>query len=97
MNRLKALEAENPELITPDSPTQRVGGKPADGFQKVPHSRPMLSLDNAYNPDDLRAWDTRIRAALPPVRNLRLHLRAQARRPLPGPPLHPRQATAPPI
>ena len=65
MNRLKALEAEHPDLLTPDSPTQRVGGKPANGFSKVPHSRPMLSLDNAYNPDDLRAWDTRVRAALP--------------------------------
>ena len=41
MNRLRALEAEHPELITPDSPTQRVGGKPADGFAKVPHTRPM--------------------------------------------------------
>ena len=65
MNRLKALEAEHPDLLTPDSPTQRVGGKPANGFSKVAHSRPMLSLDNAYNPDDLRAWDTRVRAALP--------------------------------
>ncbi len=66
MNRLKALETEHPALLTPDSPTQRVGGKPADGFQKVPHSRQMLSLDNAYNEEDLRAWDTRVRAALPP-------------------------------
>ena len=65
MNRLKALEAEHLDLLTPDSPTQRVGGKPANGFSKVAHSRPMLSLDNAYNPDDLRAWDTRVRAALP--------------------------------
>ncbi len=65
MNRLKALEAEHPDLLTPDSPTQRVGGKPANGFTKLPHSRPMLSLDNAYNPEELRAWDTRVRAALP--------------------------------
>jgi DNA ligase (NAD+) len=65
MNRLKALEADHPEEIVPDSPTQRVGGKPKDGFQKVAHSRPMLSLDNAYNEQDLRAWDTRIREALP--------------------------------
>ena len=65
MNRLKALERENPDLLTPDSPTQRVGGKPKDGFQKVPHSRPMLSLDNAYNDDELRAWDTRVRNGLP--------------------------------
>jgi DNA ligase (NAD+) len=65
MNQLKALEAEHPELITPDSPTQRVGGKPREGFVKTPHSRPMLSLDNAYNEDELRAWDQRIREALP--------------------------------
>jgi DNA ligase (NAD+) len=64
MNQLKALEAEHPELVTPDSPTQRVGGKPADGFQKVPHSRPMLSLDNAYNEEDLKAWDARVRGGL---------------------------------
>ena len=65
MNRLKSLEAANPDLITPDSPTQRVGGKPKDGFPKLPHSRPMLSLDNAYNEADLRAWATRLEAALP--------------------------------
>ena len=64
MNRLKALEQEHPGLVTPDSPTQRVGGKPADGFQKVSHSRPMLSLDNAYNVEDLRAWDARVRGGL---------------------------------
>jgi DNA ligase (NAD+) len=64
MNRLKALEAERPELITEDSPTQRVGGKPAEGFGKVGHSRPMLSLDNAYNDEDLRAWDARVRGGL---------------------------------
>lgn len=64
MNRLKSLERDHPELITQDSPTQRVGGKPKDGFAKVAHSRPMLSLDNAYNEDDLRAWDQRVRGAL---------------------------------
>jgi DNA ligase (NAD+) len=64
MNRLKALEAEHPELVTPDSPTQRVGGKPAEGFVKAAHSRPMLSLDNAYNDEELRAWDVRVRAGL---------------------------------
>src|SRR5690348_14102019 len=61
MQQLKRLEAENPELITSDSPTQRVGGKPAEGFEKVHHSRPMLSLDNAYNEEELRAWDRRVR------------------------------------
>jgi DNA ligase (NAD+) len=61
MNQLKALEAEHPELLRPDSPTQRIGGRPAEGFQKVPHSRPMLSLDNAYNEEELRDWDRRVR------------------------------------
>ncbi len=61
MNQLKRLEAEHPDLITPDSPTQRVGGKPAEGFQKAQHSRPMLSLDNAYTIDELRDWDRRVR------------------------------------
>jgi DNA ligase (NAD+) len=64
MNQLKALEAEHPELVTPDSPTQRVGGKPKDGFTKVAHSRPMLSLDNAYNADELRAWAERVTGGL---------------------------------
>lgn len=64
MNQLRALEAAHPEMVTEDSPTQRVGGKPADGFEKVSHSRRMLSLDNAYNDDDLRAWDARVRAGL---------------------------------
>jgi DNA ligase (NAD+) len=71
VNRLKALEAEHPELITPDSPTQRVGGKPKEGFVKVPHSRPMLSLDNAYSEDELRAWAARVEAALPPKEKVR--------------------------
>ena len=60
MNELKRLEAEHPQLITPDSPTQRVGGKPREGFVKVPHSSPMLSLDNAYSEDDLRDWERRV-------------------------------------
>ena len=64
MNRLKALEAEHPELVTPDSPTQRVGGKPKEGFSKVAHSRPMLSLDNAYNEAELRAWADRVAGGL---------------------------------
>jgi DNA ligase (NAD+) len=71
VNRLRALEAEHPELVTPDSPTQRVGGKPKDGFQKVAHSRPMLSLDNAYNEADLRAWDERVRGGLPSTEAVR--------------------------
>src|ERR1700738_121579 len=60
MNELKRIEAEHPELVTPDSPSQRVGGKPAEGFQKVRHSRPMLSLDNAYTEEELRDWDRRV-------------------------------------
>jgi DNA ligase (NAD+) len=65
MNRLKKIEQEHPDLVTPDSPSQRVGGKPREGFVKMPHSRPMLSLDNAYNEGELRAWEQRIRDALP--------------------------------
>jgi DNA ligase (NAD+) len=61
MNELKRIEAAHPELVTPDSPTQRVGGKPAEGFQKVRHSRPMLSLDNAYTAEELADWDRRVR------------------------------------
>src|SRR5512142_760269 len=60
VNELKALEAAHPELVTPDSPTQRVGGKPREGFVKVEHSAPMLSLDNAYNEEELREWDRRV-------------------------------------
>src|SRR3989454_9044390 len=59
MNELKNLEAEHPDLITPDSPTQRVGGKPREGFVKVRHSSPMLSLDNAYTEEELRNWERR--------------------------------------
>jgi len=60
MRQLKDLEAEHPELITADSPTQRVGGKPREGFVKVPHSSPMLSLDNTYSEEELRAWERRV-------------------------------------
>ena len=71
MNKLKRVEEMHPELITPDSPSQRVGGKPRDGFVKMPHSRPMLSLDNAYNEEELRAWDQRVREALPSSETVR--------------------------
>ncbi len=60
MNDLKKLEAANPELVTLDSPTQRVGGKPREGFVKVGHSTPMLSLDNAYSEEELRNWERRV-------------------------------------
>jgi DNA ligase (NAD+) len=59
--RLRQLEEENPHLMTPDSPTRRVGGQPAEGFDEYTHRRPMLSLDNSYNIDDLRAFDERCR------------------------------------
>ncbi len=61
MNQLKALEAKYPDLVTPDSPTQRVGGSPREGFQTVRHKRPMLSLDNAFSYDELREFDRRVR------------------------------------
>ena len=60
MNELKRLEAEHPALVTPDSPTQRVGGKPREGFVKAKHSSPMLSLDNAYSEEELRDWERRV-------------------------------------
>jgi DNA ligase (NAD+) len=63
-DELKRLEAEHPELVTPDSPTQRVGGEPVDGFARVSHEPPMLSIDNTYSLDDLRQFDARIAKAL---------------------------------
>jgi DNA ligase (NAD+) len=60
MNELKRLEAKHPALVTPDSPTQRVGGKPREGFVKAKHSSPMLSLDNAYTEEELRDWERRV-------------------------------------
>jgi DNA ligase (NAD+) len=64
MRRLQDLEAQHPGLITPDSPTQRVGGKPREGFVKAPHSAPMLSLDNALNEGELKDFDRRVRDLL---------------------------------
>ena len=61
LQKLQQLEEAHPELITPDSPTQRVGGRPAEGFPEVVHTRQMLSLDNSYNIDELRAFDERCR------------------------------------
>ena len=65
MRELKALEAESPDLIAPDSPTQRVAGAPIDAFQPVEHRVAMLSLDNATSPDDLREFEARIGRVLP--------------------------------
>jgi DNA ligase (NAD+) len=64
MNELKAIEGDHPELVTPGSPTQRVGGRPVEGFATVEHLQPMLSLDNAYTEEDLRAFDDRVRKGL---------------------------------
>lgn len=64
MRELMALETEHPDLLTPDSPTQRVGGRVEEGFATVEHVEPMLSLDNAYSEDELRAFDERVRKGL---------------------------------
>ncbi len=64
LDELRRLEQENPELRTPDSPTQRVGGRPLEKFEHVQHAEPMLSLGNARSEEELRAWETRIRNLL---------------------------------
>jgi DNA ligase (NAD+) len=61
LHELERLEAEHPDLVTVDSPTQRVAGRPVEGFPTVQHLMPMLSLDNAYNEEELRAFDERVR------------------------------------
>jgi len=72
LEELKALEARHPELVTPDSPTRRVGGEPIEGFTTVEHSQPMLSIDNTYSEEELREFDARVHRALGdrPVRYL---------------------------
>jgi len=64
MRELRELEAQYPELVTPDSPTQRVGFKPAEGFREVPHAEPMLSLDDAMSEDEVKEFDERIKRFL---------------------------------
>ena len=64
LRELQELEADHPELVTSDSPTQRVAGRPVDGFETVEHSAQMLSLDNAYSEDEIQAFDERIRKGL---------------------------------
>ena len=64
LRELQALEQAHPDLITSDSPTQRVAGRPVEGFDIVEHAAPMLSLDNAYTEDEMRAFDERVRKAL---------------------------------
>ena len=66
MHELQSLEAQWPVLVTPESPTQRVGGEPIEGFETVTHAGPMLSIDNTYNPGELRAFDERVRRGLGP-------------------------------
>src|SRR5256714_7672491 len=61
LDELRAIEAEHPELVTPDSPTQRVGGEPVSDLEKVRHPQAMLSLANARSADELRAWIQRMR------------------------------------
>jgi DNA ligase (NAD+) len=64
VHELETLERDHPDLVTADSPTQRVGGRAAEGFESVQHAEPMLSLDNAYNEDELREFDERLRRGL---------------------------------
>ncbi len=65
MAELAGLERQHPELVTPDSPTRRVGGAPTEGFRTVEHAVPMLSLDNTYSPEELLAFDARVKKRLP--------------------------------
>jgi DNA ligase (NAD+) len=64
LDELKKIEADHPDLVTPDSPTQRVGGAPIDEFRTVRHRVPMLSIDNTYSPEEVREWDRSIRKLL---------------------------------
>ena len=64
LKELEALEAQYPDLVTPDSPTQRVGGEPLEGFETVEHAVPMMSIDNTYSAEELRAFDDRVRRGL---------------------------------
>src|SRR5688500_5474080 len=66
MRELEQLEADHPDLASDDSPTRRVGGRVAAGFETVQHAQPMLSLDNAYSEEELRAFDERVRRGLEP-------------------------------
>ena len=64
VHELQNLERDHPDLVTPESPTQRVGGRAVEGFESVRHAEPMLSLDNAYNEDELKEFDERLRRGL---------------------------------
>src|SRR6185369_13908390 len=65
LQELMDLEKKHPELVTPDSPTQRVGGQPIPGFKQITHKVPMLSIENSYDEADLRKFDADVRKALP--------------------------------
>ncbi|MEM8864155.1 MAG: NAD-dependent DNA ligase LigA [Planctomycetota bacterium] len=67
LERLRQLETDHPEHLTPDSPTQRVGGEPIEGFETVPHARPMYSIDNTYDEQGLRKWGDRCFEATSPA------------------------------
>lgn len=71
---LKKLEEEFPEFLTPDSPTQRVGGKPLEKFVAVPHETPMLSLNDVFTPEELQAWLARVQKLLPEQKEFEFHL-----------------------
>ena len=82
LDELRGIEAENPELRTPDSPTQRVGGEPVEGFEQYEHREPMLSLANARSAEEMEAWEARIRRLLDALRHRRRadRLRVASRR-----------------
>ena len=79
VERLKKLEAEHPELVTPDSPTQRIGDQPVEGLTPVEHRVPMLSIENTYSLDELKKYGERV-AKLLPRRADRVGRRAEGRR-----------------
>src|SRR5665647_3871875 len=80
MQTLIELETRHPELITTDSPTQRVGGTPSEGFEKVTYTRPKLSLSNAFDPGDLRDFDRRVRQTCPEATLSLIHISEPTRR-----------------
>src|ERR1041385_4524183 len=69
-HELSQIEAGHPELITPDSPTQRVAGEPLPGFKQIRHSRRMLSLNDVFNEDELQAWISRIQKLVLAAKNI---------------------------
>ena len=83
LGELAGLEAEFPELASPDSPTRRVGGEPLAGFEPVEHRLPMLSLDNTYSYDELRRFDERVRKAVTMSRSGLSHRASRSRLPTP--------------